>query len=128
MADVAADVDGEVATEGTRGRGERVGGTEDGAAGLDGVLALPDHGADGAAAHVGDQSGEEGLLGQVGVVLLEVLLAGSGELDGRELEAAVLEAGDDGTNEATLMSMSVQLLRLLSQGQHRQPPSKLSSN
>lgn len=50
----------------------------------------------------GDQTGEEGLAGKVGVVLLEVLLAGSDELDGSELEAAVLEAGDDGANEATL--------------------------
>lgn len=35
-------------------------------------------------------------------MLLEVLLGGSDELDGGELEAAVLEAGDDGTNEAAL--------------------------
>jgi hypothetical protein len=35
-------------------------------------------------------------------VLLEVLLGGSDELDGCELEAAVLEAGDDGADEATL--------------------------
>jgi hypothetical protein len=44
--------DGEVTTDGARGRGEGVGGTEDGTAGLDDVAALPDHGADGAAAHV----------------------------------------------------------------------------
>lgn len=30
VADVAADIDGEVATDGARGRGKRVGGTEDG--------------------------------------------------------------------------------------------------
>lgn len=35
-------------------------------------------------------------------MLLEVLLGGSGELDGSELEAAGLEAGDDGANEAAL--------------------------
>jgi hypothetical protein len=35
-------------------------------------------------------------------VLLEVLLGGADELDGGELEAAVLEAGDDGANEAAL--------------------------
>ena len=40
-------------------------------------------------------------------MLLEVLLAGLGELDGNELEAAVLEAGDDGANEATLGGESV---------------------
>jgi len=35
-------------------------------------------------------------------VLLEVLLAGGGELDSGELEATLLEAADDGTNETTL--------------------------
>lgn len=38
-------------------------------------------------------------------VLLEVLLAGGGELDGNELEATVLKAGDDGTDQATLGGM-----------------------
>lgn len=52
VADVAADVDGEVATDGARGGGKGVGGTKEGAAGLDGVTALPDHGADGARSHV----------------------------------------------------------------------------
>ena len=55
----------------------------------------------------GNQAGEEGLVAQVGVVLLEVLLGGSDELDGGELEAAVLEAGDDGANKATLCIGSV---------------------
>lgn len=94
--------DGEVTTDGARLGGERVGGTEDLAASLDGITALPDHGADGAAAHVGDQAREEGLLGEVGIVLLEVLLGGGGELDGGKLEATALEAGDDGSNEAAL--------------------------
>ena len=52
VADVAANVEGEVTTDGAGGGGEGVGGTEDGAAGLDGVTALPDHGADGAGSHV----------------------------------------------------------------------------
>jgi len=78
---------GEVTTNGARLRRERVGGAEDGAAGLDGVAALPDHGAHGAAAHVGDEALEEGLVLQVLVVLLEVLLRRGDELDGGELEA-----------------------------------------
>lgn len=121
VADVAADVDGVVTTDGARGGGQGVGGTQDGTAGLDDVLALPDHGADGTAQHVwrqisgesplmntvililtGDEALEERLASEVGVVLLEVLLAGSAELHGNELEAAVLEARDDGANEATL--------------------------
>ena len=35
----------------------------------------------------GDEAGEEGLASKVGVVLLKVLLGGSGELQGSELEA-----------------------------------------
>jgi hypothetical protein len=40
-------------------------------------------------------------------VLLEVLLGGSNELDGGELEAAVLEAGDDGADETALKYVSM---------------------
>ena len=36
---------------------------------------------------------------------LQVLLAGGNELQGNELEATVLEAGDDGTNKSTLAVM-----------------------
>jgi hypothetical protein len=93
---------GEVTTDGARGGGKRVGGTEDDTAGLDGVTALPDHGADGARGHVGNETGEERLAGEVGVVGLEVLLGGGDQLDGRELEAAVLEALDDGADQAAL--------------------------
>ena len=52
MADIAADIDSVVTTDGAGSRGQGVGSTQDGAASLDGVLALPDHGADGAAQHV----------------------------------------------------------------------------
>lgn len=52
VADVAADIEGVVTTDGAGSRGKGVGGTKDGAAGLDGITALPDHGADGAGAHV----------------------------------------------------------------------------
>lgn len=44
--------DGEVTTDGTGGGSQGVGGTEEDTAGLDGVLTLPDHSADGAAQHV----------------------------------------------------------------------------
>lgn len=40
-------------------------------------------------------------------MLLEVLLGRGDELDGSELVAASLEAGDDGTNEATLDTLLV---------------------
>jgi len=71
VADVAANRQAVIATDGARGRGKGVGGTEDGwkeflsvkdksceemvmhtAASLDSVKTLPDHGDDGAAVHV----------------------------------------------------------------------------
>lgn len=52
VADVAADIDGEVTTDGARSGGKGVGGTEEDTAGLDGVTALPDHGGNGAGGHV----------------------------------------------------------------------------
>lgn len=57
-------------------------------------------------------------------MLLEVLLAGGGELDGNELEAAVLEAGDDGANQATL-DMSVVVFKRWEQGKLTWTPSGL---
>ena len=102
VADVSADGDGVVATDGARGGGERVGGAEEGAAGLDGVDALPHHGADGSRVHVVDESWVERLAGQVLVVLLEVCLARGAELEGDELVALLLKSSDDLTHEATL--------------------------
>ncbi|KAI6762794.1 hypothetical protein HG530_008774 [Fusarium avenaceum] len=67
VADVAADVDGEVATDGAGGRGKGVGGTEDGWISLDGVTALPDHGADGARVHVLNETSEERLASEISV-------------------------------------------------------------
>ena len=46
-------------------------------------------------------------------MLLEVLLGGSDHLDARELEAAVLEAGDDGADEATLWGVLAIVLFML---------------
>jgi hypothetical protein len=98
---------GKVTTDGARLGRKRVGGTEKDTAGLDGVTALPDHGADGAGSHVGDETGEEGLALQVGVVGLEVLLGSGHQLDGGQLEAALLEALDDGADEAALEEVGV---------------------
>ena len=52
----------------TRGGGERVGSTEHGTTGLDGIQSLPDHGDDGTSGHVLDQAGEEGLALEILVV------------------------------------------------------------
>lgn len=46
VADVAADINGEVATDGTWSGCSWVGGTEKNTTGLDGITTFPDHGAD----------------------------------------------------------------------------------
>jgi len=52
VADIAADIDGVVTTDGARGGGSRVGSTEEDTACLYGVTAFPDHGTDWAGGHV----------------------------------------------------------------------------
>jgi hypothetical protein len=112
VADIAADINGKVTTDGTWQAVLRVGSTEDGAAGLDGITTFPDHGADGAGGHVcgillksglgwrgkvcckdegrtGNETGEEWLLAQVLIMFLEVLLGGSDKLNADEFEAVV---------------------------------------
>merc|ERR1711977_619213 len=93
VADVAADIDGIVTTDGTRGGGKRVGSAEDAAAGLASIAALPDHGDNGTAEHVGDKAL---------VVLLEVLLGRRDHLQGDQLVATLLETLDDVANKAAL--------------------------
>jgi len=63
VADVAADVKGEITADGARGGVKRVGCTKDNATGLDCVTALPDHSADGATQHIGDKAIEKRLVG-----------------------------------------------------------------
>jgi hypothetical protein len=55
----------------------------------------------------GDETWEEWLLGQIGVVLLEVLLCCDKGLDCYELEATLLEASDDIADESTLKRISL---------------------
>lgn len=63
--DVAADGDAEITADGARGTVGRVGLAQHNAASLDDVGALPDHAHHGARGHVADQTGEEGLAGEV---------------------------------------------------------------
>lgn len=102
VGDVATDINGKVTTDGTRSRLERVGGTEDGTALLDDILALPNGGENGAGHHVLEKTREEGLLLEVSVVLTEELLRGRNELDTNKLETALLETANDGGDETTL--------------------------
>ena len=84
------------------GYSQRVGGADDLAAGLDDLLALPDHAHDGAGAHVVDEVAEEGLGGEVGVVLLGVRLLHRHHLHAAEEETLGLEALDDLADETAL--------------------------
>ena len=59
-------------------------------------------GKEGMGRRTGDEALVEGLLGQVLVVLLQVLLGWSDEFYGRELVAAFFEAGDDVPHQAAL--------------------------
>jgi hypothetical protein len=90
MADVATNSQGKVATNGTlkpktlsgsltrnvfnrtRGRRKRVGRAEHGAASLNGVKTLPDHGNNGTRSHVLDEAREEGLAVKISVVYQNV--------------------------------------------------------
>lgn len=100
----------QVTADRTGGRSQGVGSTKEDTALLDHVLTLPDHGDNGARGHVLDQTREEGLALEVGVVLgkpkgtylLEVVLTSVHELHGHKLEATVLEALDDLADETAL--------------------------
>lgn len=102
MADVHADLESVVTPDGARSRGKRVGSTEHDSTSLDGVKTFPDHADNRAGHHVLNETREEGLLGEVRVVLLEVFLGRSVELESNELETSLLESADNLADEASL--------------------------
>jgi len=102
MADVATNSKRKVATNSTRRRGKWVGRAEHRTTSLDGIEALPDHGNYGARSHVRDKTREERLFLQILVVFLKVLAVGVDELQGNQLEPALLEAPNDVTDETAL--------------------------
>ena len=105
MADVPSNIDAEISSDGSGLGVDGVGGAQHLAAGLDNVVAFPDHGDNGARRHVLDEVVEEALVGQIGIVLLEVALGGGHHLAGSEHEAAFLESGDDFSNYSSLDSV-----------------------
>lgn len=100
--DVSSDVDGEVSSDCTRGGVEWLGGSEHLSSGEDDVGAFPDHLDDWAHSHVGQKSREERLLGEISVVLLELVLSRLGHLEANQLEALLLESGDDLSDQTSL--------------------------
>lgn len=95
VADVTANLNTEVSSDGAGLAVSRVGLTQHHPPCLDRVESLPDHGHHGAGGHVGHQAGKEGLLGQIGIVLLQVLLGSLHKLHGDQLESLLLEPLDN---------------------------------
>lgn len=102
VADVTADFDAEITTDGTRKRVVRASLTEQLAARTNNIVTLPGHADNGAGRHVLDQAREERLGGKVGIVLFEKLLGGLCELHGNKLESLLFESLDNLTDEPTL--------------------------
>lgn len=107
MGNVSTHVNGEVTSDGTRGRLQWVGGTQDGSTLLDNILAFPDGGQDWTRQHVRQQGWEEWLLLQVLVVVSQQRLGWLAQLDTNQLEASVLESGDDRGNQSSLDSVGL---------------------
>lgn len=102
VADVTANIDGEVSSDGAREGSEGVGLAKHLSALLDDVLAFPNHGDNGAGEHVSDERGEEALGLEVLVVLLKELLRRLSELQSNQLVAALLETFDDLADKTAL--------------------------
>ena len=107
VANVTANINAEVSADSAGLRVEGAGGAEHLSAGSDGVVAFPNHAANGAGVHVFNEAREELLASEVSVVLLEVLLAGLAELHASELEALLLEALDDLANKTALNAVGL---------------------
>jgi len=102
VADVTTNRECVVTADSTRSGRERVGSTEHDTTGLYSIETLNDYSNYGPREHVLDEAGEEGLAGEVLVVLLEVLLRRSDHLEGDDLETPLFKTRDDGSNKVTL--------------------------
>lgn len=112
VADVSADVNGEVAANRARGRIGRFGCAKHHTSRLDSTHSLPHHAAHGAAGHVLDQTSEKTLAGQISIVLFEEITGGGVKLKSLQLEPLLLETGDNLTDEATLHTVRLQLKKI----------------
>jgi len=107
VADIPSGGDAEVSADGTGLRVQGVGGTKHEATSLDNFSSLPNHTDNGARKHVLDEGGEERLLREILVVLLEESLRGSGKLKSNEVVSSCLKPLDDLANESTLHSVGL---------------------
>jgi len=105
VADVDHHVLAEVAADGSSGSFFGVCWSEEVADFSDGSVTFKGEGDDGGATHEGGDVREEGLVGDVGVVLGEDLLVELHHFDSDDFEACVLEASEDVTREIFLDSI-----------------------
>ena len=93
--DVVAHIAAKVTTNGSRFALHRLGGSHHLTGNGNNVVALPDHGNDGRRAHEAGEAGIELLTLVLGIVLLQQLHRRNHHLQTNELEALLLEAGND---------------------------------
>jgi hypothetical protein len=82
VANVSTDINAEISSDGSGGGSKRVGLSQHGSALFDGIFSFPDHGNNGSASHILDQTWEKGFFAEIGVVLFEVFLGGLNEFQG----------------------------------------------
>mmetsp|Transcript_5866 Transcript_5866/g.13914 ORF Transcript_5866/g.13914 Transcript_5866/m.13914 type:complete len:210 (-) Transcript_5866:29-658(-) len=102
VADVAANLNAEVSTDGSHGGVRGHGGTKHFASFNAGSLSFPDHSTDWSRGHVSNKSREELLCLKVFVVGFHVFLGTLGELHGNKLESLLFKALDDFSDKSTL--------------------------
>mmetsp|Transcript_26623 Transcript_26623/g.83645 ORF Transcript_26623/g.83645 Transcript_26623/m.83645 type:complete len:237 (+) Transcript_26623:73-783(+) len=107
VADVPADLDAKVAADGAGLALGGLGRAEHLAAGDDSAISRPHHAEDRAGHHVVDHALEETLAGKVGVVLLHVLARRRHQLGREQLEALLLEALEDVTDQPALHAVGL---------------------
>lgn len=100
--EVAADIDGEITTDGARSGVVGVSGSNELATTNNSVLTLPNHGDNSSRREVLAKSREEGTRLEVIVVLSGELRGGNKDLDTNQLEALSLEASDQLTDQVAL--------------------------
>ena len=105
--DVAADLNAQVTADASGQRVVGVGGSDQLAAALDDVLALPDHADNGSAGKVLAQATVERLGAEVKVVSLGLLKSRVQQLDSDQLVATRLEAADDLSDQCSLHTIGL---------------------
>ncbi|EEQ37008.1 conserved hypothetical protein [Clavispora lusitaniae ATCC 42720] len=102
VGNISAHVNSKVTSDGTWGRLQWVGSTQNSSTLLDNVLTFPNGGQNWTRQHVRQQAWEEWLLLQVLVVVSQQFFGWLAQLDADQLEASVFESRQDGGNQSSL--------------------------